>query len=782
MSTSFVPVAVDWDSVDGDYVQNALLAFESMCKGRGNPSLPLVPTFKPDETQPYLLNACGIVRWAILMCGGLPAPEAIVYDDVSASHVCVDRIFYFWQMYKRYHVFQIVEGADPERDREVIYRFSYCHELCTRIAQLQQCVYDLYRLQLNASDFVVPECLSKSSTHISLLRLWGEEQKKKKTDYEELVLYILNCAAANRYRKRESIVYQEKFVEYAGKRYGTRAWEPAKFETLRSEAQASTIEAFIHCACRKEIRCDMWSRLLNMKTTVPLEKYLSTCEDQEFPFLKPCRNLLAFRNGIYDTRGGVGGAFYDYSIVGIHLHGDLVAAKYFNQNLDPQWIATAHSSSWWDIPTPFFQSILDYQNWGVPLQKRSKDGEDVREVDRYAADVRRVFAQTADDIDAILYALQQDDEGAAPRAMEHVLEACKNCVSKAEEAAKCVKEKIVDKEPAETSCGGPNMPRSAGSAFPIEVQRWVYVFLGRMLHALGDFDNWQIIPFFKGRGGSGKSTVGHVAQNFFAAEDVGILSNNSEKKFGLQSLVDKLVFICLELKKNISLEQAEFQSMVSGEEICVAIKNETARVVRWRSPGLLCGNEAPGWVDAQGSIARRLAIFGFKFGISEKHSNPDLQRRIEEEELAAIIVKCNEAYRDVAARHRGEDIWRILPSYFKDERLSLQRDTDPLCAIIWDDAMFELASRHGVPCKEYYMPFEEFEMEYKRRHRDLRGNIPADPLSPDKIAQPFSEAGIEVLKPCTKMYNNSLRTERFLIGIRPKKRVAVSGNDDLMLD
>ena len=54
--------------------------------------------------------------------------------------------------------------------------------------------------------------------------------------------------------------------------------------------------------------------------------------------------------------------------------------------------------------------------------------------------------------------------------------------------------------------------------------------------------------------------------------DVGTLSNNIERKFGLSALADKLLFIGPEIKADIQLEQAEFQSIVSGETVQVGGK------------------------------------------------------------------------------------------------------------------------------------------------------------------------------------------------------------------
>ena len=46
---------------------------------------------------------------------------------------------------------------------------------------------------------------------------------------------------------------------------------------------------------------------------------------------------------------------------------------------------------------------------------------------------------------------------------------------------------------------------ACASSLPLAAQRWIYIFMGRMLHALKLYDDWQIIPFLKGRGGSPSS-------------------------------------------------------------------------------------------------------------------------------------------------------------------------------------------------------------------------------------------------------------------------------------
>ena len=65
-----------------------------------------------------------------------------------------------------------------------------------------------------------------------------------------------------------------------------------------------------------------------------------------------------------------------------------------------------------------------------------------------------------------------------------------------------------------------------------------------------------MLPFLKGAASSGKSTIlTRVCRGLYEPADVGTLSNNIERKFGLSALHDKLLFIGPEIKSDIALEQ-----------------------------------------------------------------------------------------------------------------------------------------------------------------------------------------------------------------------------------
>jgi hypothetical protein len=72
------------------------------------------------------------------------------------------------------------------------------------------------------------------------------------------------------------------------------------------------------------------------------------------------------------------------------------------------------------------------------------------------------------------------------------------------------------------------------------VQHRVMALLGRMFYEVGELDDWQVMLFIKGLAGTGKSTLLKLLEKCYAPEDVGVVSNNMEAKFGIAPLVDKV--------------------------------------------------------------------------------------------------------------------------------------------------------------------------------------------------------------------------------------------------
>jgi phage/plasmid-associated DNA primase len=203
-----------------------------------------------------------------------------------------------------------------------------------------------------------------------------------------------------------------------------------------------------------------------------------------------------------------------------------------------------------------------------------------------------------------------------------------------------------------------------------EVKRWAYIMIGRLTFKLNEADTWQVIPFCKGIAQSGKSTLlNYVVKLFYEPSDVSVMANNIEEKFGLSSIYQANLFIGPEIKHDFRIDQAEFQSLISGEEIQIARKNKNAVTIQWDVPGILAGNETPGFSDNSGSILRRLMLF--KFGRQVSDGDARLGEKLAKE-IGAIMQKCIWAYIEAVAEYGDKLIWKVVPKQFLDWREEIE--------------------------------------------------------------------------------------------------------------
>ncbi len=289
--------------------------------------------------------------------------------------------------------------------------------------------------------------------------------------------------------------------------------------------------------------------------------------------------------------------------------------------------------------------------------------------------------------------------------------------------------------------------------FPKDVCDWMYVFGGRLCFDVNELDAWQCIPFLKGIARSGKSTlITKVFKRFYDSEDVRTLSNNIEKKFGLWSIHDGPIFISPEAKGDLSLEQAEFQSMVSGEDVSIARKNQKALSKQWNVPGILAGNEVPNWRDNSGSVQRRVVTVNFSRQVAE--ADPHLDDKLDGE-LPAILCKCVKAYVEFAHKYSDQDIWNVLPRYFKDIQKQIAIVTNTLQNFLESEKV-EYGSDKFVPQKFFVHMFNQHCQE---------NNLPKSKFNPDVYAGPFSSRELEVRSEAVTYRGKPYATQPVIYGI-----------------
>jgi hypothetical protein len=238
-----------------------------------------------------------------------------------------------------------------------------------------------------------------------------------------------------------------------------------------------------------------------------------------------------------------------------------------------------------------------------------------------------------------------------------------------------------------------------------ETTKFFKALIGRMCYDLGERDNWQIVPFCLGVAQSGKSTiVTHVVSKLYDPGDVGTLSNNIERGFGIGALLTKKIVIGPEIKRDLNLEQAEFQSMVSGEEVQVATKHLTARSVKWKIPMFLAGNE-PCYQnsDNSGSIARRIVPFAHNERVY--NADPTLPDKLQLE-MGSLIPQFVSAYLEYAERFHDVTVIDHLPSQIVEWKREIAGTLNSLVGF--------LNSTYVVYDKDFIVPESEFVNHYKQ--------------------------------------------------------------------
>jgi hypothetical protein len=438
--------------------------------------------------------------------------------------------------------------------------------------------------------------------------------------FQKCLLYSLDQTYNSGYRRYKGQCCEEiRTIEG----YRTRAWRP-KF----------TIEQFVYSLAQKDDLFEMWQNFTSRGSVFrDVIDNMSKCIDAQFPEITKRRHVWSFRNGVFvgkewiPDRGVYDCRFYPYESREFRcLDPTIIACKYFDQQFDD----FSHIEKWQDIPTPFFDSVLKYQN------------------------------------------------------------------------------------------------------FEDEVCNWAYVMGGRLCYDVGELDGWQVIPFFKGIARSGKSTlITKVFKKFYENEDVGTLSNNIEKKFGLSAIKDSFMFIAPEVKGDLALEQAEFQSMVSGEDVSVAVKNKTAVSIEWNVPGVLGGNEVPNWKDNSGSVLRR--ILAWNFSKQVRDADPQLDEKLNRE-LPIILLKCVRAYLDYSNKFRNKDIWNVVPEYFK----KIQKQVAMVASTLHNF----LESTNIIFGKDLFVPQKLFIQVFNQHCQ--ANNLGRPKFNQDFYAGPFSSRDIEV--------------------------------------
>lgn len=397
-----------------------------------------------------------------------------------------------------------------------------------------------------------------------------EKKIDEMSPFQRALCFCLNDLFQNGVRRYKGQCMVQRTVNG----HFTRAWK-----------EIGSIEEYVYKLADKDTFFDFWKDITSRGTGFrDVINHLTNCSDAQFPEIKPCRHMWSFQNGVFMGKvwsselNGYTCRFFEYDSKEFAvLDPTKTSCKFFDQQFED----FTHVDDWMDIPTPWTQSIMDYQN------------------------------------------------------------------------------------------------------FDREVSSWLYAMLGRLTFEVNDLDQWQVVPLLKGVARSGKSTIlTKIARSWYQPSDIRTLSNNVERQFGLGSIYDALLYLAPEVKSDLRLEQAEFQSMCSGEDLSVSIKHEKAKSIQWKTPGILAGNEVPGcgngkngWKDNGGSILRRLVTWNFAKQV--RNADPHLDEKLQGE-MPILLYKCVRGYLDYVSKYGSVDIWNCLPPYFATVQKQVAMVSSPL--------------------------------------------------------------------------------------------------------
>jgi hypothetical protein len=243
---------------------------------------------------------------------------------------------------------------------------------------------------------------------------------------------------------------------------------------------------------------------------------------------------------------------------------------------------------------------------------------------------------------------------------------------------------------------------------PLNAQFVILALFGRHLHDMNKLDRWQVALFFIGIPGTGKSTLANFFRQLFDHEDVGVMSSDMEKQFGLSALADKFLNICTEVSEKFNLTHTMLQSMIDGEPVSFARKYDDPAEMDWLAHTLLFANVVPPhWSEFGGNLLRRFVVVMFNDQI--KNVETDLDRQLMEY-LPQILHKCNLCYHKLAEEWKNLSFWTKAPDYFTKTKEQLGLMVSPIQSFIQVSGYVEVTTNFNdiVPTNEFMTALNKF--------------------------------------------------------------------------
>ena len=594
--------------------------------------------------------------------------------------------------------------------------------------------------------------------------------------YQQLLLFYLSKAREKNYRKIASTIYEPVYSNEGKFRH---AWRPKM-----------QIDQFVYEALRpREHNMEMWKCLTDRGHNASnASKYLEHAHESDFPFLHKNKKLRGFTNGVYD----IGNDLF-YELGDPRLRPDMVCGHYFEEpfenDLYEEILRTCSCPK-----CPAFQRrkrLIDdaLKSTSISIitasilndiEKNIKELNESKEELTHAGDLSDACAMDISDKEE-KKEKEKEKRSIAQLHNNNINEEVNNATSSIDkmtinnkkeketetETKEETKEESKEEEKKEEENADDNdcickddymkLPTPAVQSIldyqelDEEVCRWIYAMTGRLFFDIKEKDKWEAHVFYKGVGGTGKSSILRLIEYMFDKNDVGIIPNTGEKAYPLMPLLEKHIGIGMDIFQNFSLDQYVWQSCVSGEGVTAARKYlPPLTLAAWIIQFVMAGNSLPGWTDNGGSVSRRLLVVRFLKMV--KNGDPKLFGKMKKE-IAIFIKKCTCAYLCMVERYGNVDIWTVLPPAFSESKNELQSQTNPLEAFINSDL---LLTNPAIK-----IPLALFRDRYRQFCHDEQKVSPAWTL--DFIGLCFQKHGLTI-EGGKHEYHGDCLDEKFIIG------------------
>lgn len=289
-----------------------------------------------------------------------------------------------------------------------------------------------------------------------------------------------------------------------------------------------------------------------------------------------------------------------------------------------------------------------------------------------------------------------------------------------------------------------------------EAHGWLFVLFGRLLFPIAKKDKWSVMPFFKTAESADNTAIGvlkGIYETLIGAESVAQVASGVNVQHSLETLMHARVCAVL-LREQLPLEQGDWQSILSGEHVCI---NPTARSRssfshQWTSH-LFAVGPCFGYKNDAGTVDRRVIMFDVSNASTDDfrelgnlvHDNIDLW-------LQTIV----DAYLTAAHEHSMHDIWapNVLPQSILSSRESLRELVTPLLSCA-RSSLFTLDTHLFMPLSD----FKDIYYDFRRR----RG-LPAQRWIREHWQATFLDLGLTIER-SQREYRGMRSTTDWLIGL-----------------